>query len=165
MILFITRLAVTAWAILIFRVTLAPHIAIAGVQPDLMAGLVFYLTLARGPTTGILAGFVLGLLDDVDQVTGLGVSSLAWCTMAWATSAAREAIDTSDAIVSAALLLAAVLLAELIRGICLAGFDAGRLLVLCFRWALPTALYTGVATPLLAMAIRAMLREKRWLRV
>ena len=75
MLLFIIRLLVTIWVVLAFRLTLGPKIAIAGVQPDLAAALVFYLTLARGPVFGILSGFVMGLLIDVDRPEGIETSS------------------------------------------------------------------------------------------
>ena len=56
MILFVVRLMLTIWIALAFRVTLGPRLAIAGVQPDLAAGLVFYLTLRRGAGSGSSPG-------------------------------------------------------------------------------------------------------------
>ncbi len=71
MALFVVRLLLTTWLTLAFRMTLGPKLAIADVQPDLVAALVFYLTLRRGGRFGILAGFVLGLLVDVDHPEGI----------------------------------------------------------------------------------------------
>ena len=143
MTLFVVRLGLTLWAILVFRLTLGPKIAIAEVQPDLAAALIFYLTLIRGPTLGIVAGFVLGLLIDVDDPAGVGLTSLAWCT---------------------AMLFVLVLLAETIRALLISGLDPTRFGLIWIRWGVPTALYTAVAVPLLIAAVRALLGGSRWLR-
>lgn len=164
MTLFILRLVLTLWVILVFRLSLAPKIAIAGVQPDLAAALVFYLTLIRGPTMGIVSGFVLGLLIDVDNPAGIGLTSLAWCTMAYVTARLASAIDLTDRLISSAMLFALVLLAETIRALVVSGVDPTRLGLIWIRWAVPTALYTAVAVPLLLAAARAILGGSRWLR-
>lgn len=162
MVLFIARLLLTLWVILAFRLTLGAKIAIAGVQPDLAAAFVFYLTLIRGPTMGILSGFVLGLLIDVDRPSGLGLSSLAWCTMAYVTTRARSAVDMTDRVISSAMLFLMVLLAETIRTLVIGGIDPARVGMIWIRWALPTALYTGIAVPLLILATRSILGRTRW---
>jgi rod shape-determining protein MreD len=162
--LFVVRLALTVLGILVFRLSLGPKIAIAGVQPDLAAALVFYLSLIRGPTMGIVAGFVLGLLIDVDDPAGLGVTSLAWCTMAYVTVRLASAIDLTDRLVSSAMLFVLVLVAETIRALVVSSVDPTRFALIWIRWGVPTALYTAVAVPLLLAAGRAILGGSRWLR-
>ena len=163
MTLFVVRLGLTLWAILVFRLTLGPKIAIAEVQPDLAAALIFYLTLIRGPTLGIVAGFVLGLLIDVDDPAGVGLTSLAWCTMAYMTARLASAVDLTDRLISSAMLFVLVLLAETIRALLISGLDPTRFGLIWIRWGVPTALYTAVAVPLLIAAVRALLGGSRWL--
>jgi rod shape-determining protein MreD len=163
-ILFIIRLLVTLWVVLVFRLTLGPKLAIAGVQPDLAAALVFYLTIARGPIFGILSGFVLGLLIDVDRPEGIGLSSLAWATLAFVTSRIGSALDLEDRIISSVVLGILVFMAEVIRAFVLSGIDLKEFLLLSVRWALPTAGYTAVAVPLFVLAVQTVLGSKRWLR-
>ncbi|MDM7916526.1 MAG: rod shape-determining protein MreD [Candidatus Eisenbacteria bacterium] len=158
------RLIVTVWVVLAFRLTLGARLAIAGVQPDLAAALVFYLALARGSAYGILGGFVLGLLIDVDRPEGVGLSSLAWCTMGYVTARISAAVDASDPIVSGALLTLLALLAETIRALALSAFDPGKFVLLWLRWGAPTALYTGIAVPLIVWAAQSILGQARWLR-
>lgn len=161
---FIARLLLTIWAALAFRITLGPKLAIGGVQPDLIAALVFYLTVGRGPLMGILGGFVLGLLVDIERPQDLGLSSLAWATMALATARASTAVDLSDRILSSVVLFFAVLLAEAVRAIVLGAANPGEIALLLVRWALPIALYTAIAAPLIAGAAKLVLGETRWLR-
>ena len=163
MVLFAVRLLLTIWGALAFRLTLGPKLAIAGVQPDLAAGLVFYLTLRRGGGFGILTGFILGLLVDVDRPEGIGITSLAWSTMALFTAWLSEAMDATDPIVAGFLLFLAVLVAESIRALCVGGPDVGRFALIWIRWSLPIAVYTGVGVPLLVAGTGAILKERRWL--
>jgi len=156
------RLVVGIWAALVFRLTVGPKLAIAGVQPDLLAAYVFYLTLARGARTGIIAGFVLGLLVDVDRPEGVGLTSLVWSTMAYLTAIISDAVESSDAIVAAAVLFVVMLAGETIRSILIAGLEPGRIGLIWIRWVLPTALYTAIAAPLLAVAIHSVTGDSRW---
>lgn len=156
------RLVVSVWAALAFRVSIGPKLAIAGVQPDLVAAIVFYLTLTRGTVFGIISGFVLGLLVDVDRLEGVGLTSLSWATMAYLTGRVSEAVEASDPIVAAAFLFGATLAAETIRSILLSGLDPGRIGLIWIRWSLPTALYTAIAAPILVMAAHSLIGESRW---
>ena len=159
---FWVRLAVSVLAALVFRVTLGPRLAVAGVQPDLLAAVIFSVTLARGAVFGIVAGFVLGLVADVDRPAGLGLTSLAWCTMAYVTARISEAVEATDPIVASALLVLVVLIAETIRALVVSLGDPAGVGLLWLRWALPTALYTGIAAPLLAGAARKIFGWSRW---
>lgn len=159
---FWVRLALAILAALVFRVTLGSRIAIAGVQPDLLAAVVFSVTLARGAVFGVVSGFVLGLLADVDHPNALGLSSLAWCTMAYATARISDALEASDPVVASALLTLAVLVAETIRALVVSLGDPAGIGLIWIRWALPTALYTGIAAPLIAGAARKIFGGSRW---
>jgi rod shape-determining protein MreD len=161
---FVLRLLVTIWAALAFRITLGPKLAVGGVQPDFVAALVFYLTIARGAPTGILGGFVLGLLVDIERPASMGLSSLAWATMALATARVSSSIDLRDRILSSVVLLFGVLLAETVRAIGLGVGNPSDIPLLLIRWGLPTAVYTAIATPLLIALSQAVLGESRWLR-
>jgi rod shape-determining protein MreD len=159
---FWVRLIVSVLAALVFRVTLGTQLAIAGVQPDLLAAVLFSVTLARGAVFGVITGFVLGLIVDVDRPAGLGLTSLAWCTMAYVTARISDAVEASDPIVASALLLLVVLIAETIRALVVSLGDPVGVGFLWVRWALPTALYTGIAAPLIAGAARKIFGWSRW---
>jgi rod shape-determining protein MreD len=158
------RLILTTWAALAFRITLGPKLALGGVQPDFVAALVFYLTVVRGAPVGIIGGFVLGLLVDIERPPEMGLSSLAWATMAFATARASSSVDLRDRVLSSVVLFFAVLLAEFVRALGLGLASPSDIPLLVIRWGLPTALYTAVATPLLITLSHAVLGESRWLR-
>lgn len=161
---FIVRLIVAVYAALAFRLTVGASIAIAGVQPDLVAAIVFYLTLTRGAPFGIGMGFLLGLLVDVDRPQLLGVTSLAWATLGYLTTRLKEAVEASDPVVAAALLFIVVLAAETVRSLVVAGLDPVDLGLIWVRWALPTAAYTAVAVPILIWVLHDLIGLPRWFR-
>lgn len=159
---FWSRLILSVLAALVFRVTLGSRLAIAGVQPDLLAAVLFSVTLARGAVFGVLAGFILGLLVDADRPGGLGLTSLAWCTMAYVTARISDAVEASDPIVASALLLLVVLIAETIRALVVSIGDPAGVGLVWIRWALPTALYTAIAAPMIAGVARKIFGWQRW---
>ncbi len=161
---FALRLALAVYAALAFRLTIGAGIAIAGVQPDLMAAIVFYLTLAKGAPFGIVIGFFLGLLVDVDRPELLGVTSLSWATLAYLTTRLKEAVEASDPVVAAALLFLVVLAAETIRSVVVGGFDPLGVGLIWIRWALPTAAYTAVTVPILLWLLNDLIGLPRWFR-
>ncbi len=123
---------------------------------------VFSLTLARGPVFGIIAGFVLGLLVDIDRPAGLGLTSLAWCTMAYVTARISDAVEASDPIVASASTHARrAHRRDDPGGVISVGEPAGVGLI-WVRWALPTAVYTGIAAPLIAGGARRLFGRTRW---
>ena len=161
---FCFRLILTVVAALVFRLTLGARIAIAGVQPDLVAAIVFYLTLARGPIFGIISGVALGLLVDVDRPAAMGVSSLCWSTLAYLTNRLSEAVDNTDPIVSSTFLSLVVLAAETVRALFTSASNLAGFPFVWVRWALPTAAYTGVAAPLISAFCRWVFATPGWFR-
>jgi hypothetical protein len=73
----LTALWVTALAA---HAGLAPHLAIRGVEPDLLLVAVVAVALGRGDRAGAAFGFAAGLAADLFLATPLGTSALA-CTL------------------------------------------------------------------------------------
>jgi hypothetical protein len=104
------------------------------------------------------------LLVDIERPQDLGLSSLSWATMALAAARVSTSVDLSDRILSSVMLFFAVLLAEVVRAIVVGAANPGEIPLLLVRWALPIALYTAIAAPLIAGAVKMVLGESRWLR-
>ena len=110
-----------------------------------------------------IIGF-LGLLIDVDRPEGIGLSSLAWSTLAYAASRLAASVDLTDRIISSVVLGILVFLAEAIRAFVLSGINLEQFGLLLLRWALPTAVYTGIAVPILIATVLKIIGQPRWLR-
>lgn len=68
--------AVALLAAFLLQTTLAPHLRIAGVQPDFLLIVVVTYGFLEGPVVGSATGFFAGLLQDMLLVTTLGLNAL-----------------------------------------------------------------------------------------
>jgi rod shape-determining protein MreD len=62
--------------LLVTQMTLVPALSIQGMQPDFLFVFLAYLCFREGPATGLLAGFFIGLLQDVYNPAHLGENAL-----------------------------------------------------------------------------------------
>lgn len=144
------------WALVVFLLlasmaTWVPRIRIAGIVPDLMAGVVLVLALRKGATWGAWTGVVLGLLIGVEQPEMLGRDALALACAGLMVGRSSTGLDRHNPLVATGLLFFAVLLADAVRLLWLAD-GPGEYALLWLRWALPAAVYTTLVVPLLAWA-------------
>lgn len=147
------RLALLALLTLIAQVAVIPRIAIAGIRPDLTVMLVVLAGLRGGPITGTLAGFFLGLLQDLLVPETLGMNALAKAIVGWQAGklAGQLAIDGPPLYLG--LITAAVLVHDFIYLLCLTHFDVGRFFAMFFANSIPTALYTGLFASIMAVIV------------
>ena len=157
------RWALAVFLVLVSLTTWVPKIQIAGIRPDLILGLVFILALQQGPGWGIWSGFVLGLLVGVEQPAGIGVESMALSLAGLTAALGSHSLDRHNPLVQVFMLLTAALVAETVRVVWMAGANPGAIPALWMRWALPGAVYTALALPLIASGAARLLGRRDWL--
>lgn len=87
-------LALLAFALLTaVQTTLAGHMAIAGIVPNLPLVLVMVLGLRSGPSRGALAGVAAGFFTDLVQGSHLGLFALAMGMAGWVCGEAGVRVD------------------------------------------------------------------------
>lgn len=69
--------SIAALLIIIFQISVVNFIEIGGLTPNLMIILVVWISLSEGQLTGILAGFLVGLLFDISTFDLIGTNALA----------------------------------------------------------------------------------------
>ncbi len=137
------RLAFAILLTLIVQLALVRRIAIFGIQPDLSILLLVLLALRRGPVSGTLLGFTIGLLQDLLVPETLGMNMLAKSIVGWAVGKLSRQLAMDSPALYFALIVTAVLAHDLIYLICLTRLDVARLVVVYFSHSVPAALYTG----------------------
>lgn len=147
------RLALLALLTLIAQVALVPRIAIAGIRPDLTVLLVVLAGLRGGPITGTLAGFLLGLLQDLLVPETLGMNALAKSIIGWQAGKLSGQLALEGPPLYLGLAAAAVLVHDFVYLLCFTRLDLGRFFVTFFTHAIPTAVYTGIVAALMAMLV------------
>src|SRR5262245_43316393 len=88
------RSILLAFVALGLQATVVPHLAIAGIRPDLPLLAVVLLARARGTLPGSLAGFFIGLAQDLTNPGFLGLNALVKSLLGYAVGSLRVHLDT-----------------------------------------------------------------------
>ena len=148
-----------AFVALGLQATLVPHVQIAGVGPDLAVVAIVLLAYRRGATAGVLAGFLIGLAQDVTNPAFLGLNALAGSVVGFAAGSSREHLDATSPVLSAATLFVAVLVHDLVYLTIFTHLALSGLLLGLLTRSLPTALYTALVGVWVLTALASLTRR------
>jgi rod shape-determining protein MreD len=157
------RLIVVVFLVLVSMATWVPRVRIAGVGPDLILGVVFFLALRRGAAWGVWTGVLLGLLVGIEDPAALGNDSLALGLAGLLVGRGLLGLDRGNPLVILVLIFVAALSADTVRAILAGLHNPGSVPFLIIRWALPGALYTVCVVPVLAWASARLLGLRGWI--
>lgn len=146
--------------VLILQATLLFRMEIAGIRPDLLVAYVVYLGWMRGPIAGTSAGFLVGLVQDLDAPGPLGLNALCKSIVGFLVAKAGFRVHRSNLGVRFAFFFFAMLVHDAIYFAVTTAGDLGAFLLQMVRIALPSALYTsGIVILLLAVVERVSKRH------
>ncbi len=135
--------------VLILQATVAHRIAIAGVKPDLLVAFVVYFAWMRGPVSGVVGGFMVGLMQDLDAPGPLGLNAFSKTVVGFLIAKAGFRVHRSNVGVRFFFFLFAMLAHDVIYfGVYTAG-DFGAFVREFLFVGIPSALYTTVLVLLL----------------
>lgn len=130
--------------VLILQATVAHRIAIAGVKPDLLVAFVVYFAWMRGPVSGVVGGFMVGLMQDLDAPGPLGLNAFSKTVVGFLIAKAGFRVHRSNVGVRFFFFLFAMLAHDVIYfGVYTAG-DFGAFVREFLFVGIPSALYTTV---------------------
>jgi len=132
--------------VLVLQSTLLYRMEIGGVRPDLLVAFVVYFGWMRGPVPGTLAGFGIGLIQDLDASGPLGLNALAKTVVGFLVAKAGFRVHRSNVGVRFAFFFVALLVHDLIYYAVATGGDGGAFVKQFFLKSIPTAIYTTIAT-------------------
>ncbi|HET9252224.1 MAG TPA: rod shape-determining protein MreD [Candidatus Eisenbacteria bacterium] len=142
--------------VLVLQATLLYRIEIAGIRPDLLVAFVVYLAWMRGPVTGTIAGFGVGLLQDLDAPGPLGLNAFSKSLVAFLVAKAGFRVHRSNLGVRFAFFFLAMLAHDIVYFAVATGGELRAFLVQMLTVALPSALYTTVVVLLLLAIVESM---------
>lgn len=138
--------------VLVLQSTIFYRMEIAGIRPDLLVAFVVYLSWMRGPIVGTSAGFVVGLIQDLDAPGPLGLNALCKSLVGFLVAKAGFRVHRSDLGVRFAFFFLAMMLHDAIYFAVETSGDPGAFFLRMLRVALPSALFTGLIV-LLVLAL------------
>ena len=157
------RFAVVVFLVLVSLATWVPWVRVAGVGPDLLLGIVFFIALRRGAAWGVWTGVVLGLLVGIEDPATMGRDSLALGLAGLLVGRGLLGLDRTSPLVIVVLIFGAAFCADAVRVILAGISDPGSIPFLFLRWVLPGALYTAIILPLLAWSCARLLGLRGWI--
>lgn len=151
--------AVTVITALLLQLTVIGRLPLPGVAPDLLLVLVVAFALAEGPLSGVVTGFVAGLLADAVSDHQLGRLALAYVVVGYVTGLLQDDTDRSTLHPFRAVALGAVagLVAYVGEGILLGDVRIGLHSVV--RSAISSVPYDVVITPFVVPLVAALVRR------
>jgi len=132
-----------AFVALALQATLVQHLSIAGIRPDLPLVVVVLLGAARGGVPGTVAGFAIGLAQDLTNPAFLGLNALTKSLVGWAAGSLRGQLNTGSLPLHAATLFAAVMAHDLVYWTLFTRLALADLFASLATRSLPTAVYTA----------------------
>lgn len=144
----------------ILQSSLAPHLAVVGVKPNIVLPLVVAWSLARGASEGVVWGFVGGLLTDLLSGAPVGLSSLTLTLVGFTTNLGETAVFKSSLVLPLATVFTATLANDAVQILLL------QILGRDLNWvesmaqvALPTAILNAVLMPFLYIPLHWLSRR------
>lgn len=155
--------AIAILAAFVLQTTLAPHLRIAGVQPDFLLIVVVTYGFVEGPVVGSVAGFFAGLLQDILLMTTLGLNALSKSIVGYLSGMVEQNIFSENFVLPMLAMFVTTVLNESIflalratLGESIAPIVSGRSIVL------PAAIYNAaLAGMLYPLLTRVLSRETR----
>jgi rod shape-determining protein MreD len=138
------RYVVLGAGILILQTTLLKLVAIAGIRPDLILFVIFYIAMQEGSYGATIAGFCLGLVQDVYAPETMGLNALCKSLVGFGLGYCQRGIFVENLFARALILFAAVLVHDLLFFLIFHWPNLGMGMGLVIRHGLPTAFYTSV---------------------
>ncbi len=87
------------FGLVVFQFTVLPRLAAGKFEPDILLAFTILIGLSRGKEAGCIAGFILGLLSDINLGTMLGTRALAWTQIGFSAAWIREWIVVESPLV------------------------------------------------------------------
>lgn len=156
-----------AWAIvvltaLVLQSTVFAQIKLGGAKPELVYLVTIVLAFLEGPSSGALAGFAGGMLQDFLLNEPKGITALTLTLVGYTVGAVRQFITTPSPLLPVVLVGAATIAGVLFNR--LVAFLLGQVdvgLGEVVRVALLSGLYNALLTPILFPVIRRVAESSR----
>ena len=145
-----------AYLALALQGTVVPYLAIGDARPDLPLIAVTLIALARGAATGTVAGFLIGLAQDLNNPGFLGLNALAKSLVGYGVGAQRGRFDAGTAPSCAVVLATAAVAHDIVYLTIHSRLVLSEIFLALATHTLPSALYTAAVGALLALLLGAL---------
>ncbi|MDD3641974.1 MAG: rod shape-determining protein MreD [Candidatus Krumholzibacteria bacterium] len=153
---FILRIVLAALVVFVLQVTVAHRLAVIGAVPDLVLVLLAVLVIDRGPVIGVVAGFLLGFLQDLGNAELLGMNALAKSVVGYGIARFGGDYLPDNPLFRGLLVFAAALANDVIVLNISRSFDAADVVTTFLRSSLLSGIYTAVLAVVVIQVVRLL---------
>ncbi len=153
--------AVALLGAFLLQTTLAPHLRIAGVQPDFLLIIIVVYGFLDGPVVGSVCGFFGGLLQDLLTVTTLGLNVLSKTIVGYLSGMVEQNLFSENLILPSLAIFATTVINESIFLAAQATLGQSVQPLLALRSIIvPAALYNALLAGLLFPGLSRLLKRQ-----
>ena len=147
------RVILASFVVFVLQVTLAHNVKVAGASPDLMMVMLVVLVIDRRPVTGIIAGFLLGFLQDLGNASFLGMNALAKSVVGYGIARFGRDYLPDNILFKGLFVFAACLINDIVTLHVSASFNPAEVIVAFFRYSVLSAAYTALLAVIVMQVI------------
>jgi len=156
---YMLRIILASLVVFVLQVTLVHNVTVAGASPDLIMVLLVVLVIDRDPITGIIAGFLLGFLQDLGNASFLGMNALAKTVVGYGIAKYGRDYLPDNILFRGLLVFVACLINDIITLHVATSFDPVEVIVAFFRYSILSAAYTALLAVLVMQIIDILPRR------
>jgi rod shape-determining protein MreD len=139
-------------ALILFQTFIAGAVTIGGIKFDLSIVILIYVALSRGPVSGLIFGFLIGLLADIFTPQVLGWGALVKCLIGFSVGSFKDNLYLDSLYSKGGMIFFALILNDLLYYIFTSGLNTSLLETL-IRYTLFSALYTSIVGMLIFLVL------------
>ncbi len=152
--------AVIIFVLILFQSLLSDMVTIMGVKFDLAIIILVCIALTRGPTYGLIFGFLIGLLLDVLTPQTLGWGALVKCLIGFTLGNFKDNLYLESLYSKVGVIFFALILNDFLYYIFTSGVNATTFRILS-NYSLPSAVYTSIVGALIFLTL-TRIKWERW---
>lgn len=139
------NITVTCLVFLLLEILVAPRIALGRISPDFMLLLAAYFAVQRKPEQAAIAGFLVGLFQDLANPELLGLNALTKTLVGYGLGVVGSKAESENPFFLMTILGITAVLHDFVYLLFFTGLHMSSFLVLWTTVSIPSAIYTAVA--------------------
>ncbi len=156
---YVLRIVLASFIVFILQVTVVHNVTAAGASPDLIMVMLVVLVIDRKPIVGIIAGFLLGFLQDLGNASFLGMNALAKSIVGYGIARYGRDYLPDNILFKGLLVFVACLINDIITLNIAISFDPTEVIFAFFRYSILSAAYTALLAVLVMQIIDILPRR------
>ena len=144
-------------ALILYQTFISDSVSILGIKFDLSIVILVYIALSRGPVSGAIFGFILGLLADIFTPQTLGFGALVKCLIGFSVGSFKDSLYLDSLYSKGGMIFFVLIINDLLYYLLTRGLNTST-----FETLINYSLLSAVYTSMVGILIFLIVRRVRW---